>query len=187
METFFPFLLIFAVRFWTQIKMQLHLHACYLLDSHFLGILYAGCSVLLDQKHTLLLSANMRGGIPYHWFSFLLNCVIPFGLESSVICLQSLLSLGRVRLFCNPMDHRPPVCASVSQSCLTLWDPVDCSPPHSLVHGISLARILEWVNISFSGDLPDPWSNPHLLLWQADSLPLSHLGSPSCIFIWDQM
>ena len=38
----------------------------------------------------------------------------------------------------------------VTQSCLTLYDPVDCSPPGSSVHGIIQARILEWVAISFS-------------------------------------
>ena len=34
------------------------------------------------------------------------------------------------------------------QSCLTLCDPVDCSPPSSSVHGILRARVLEWVAIS---------------------------------------
>ena len=38
----------------------------------------------------------------------------------------------------------------VTQLCLTLCDPVDCSPPGSSVHGILQARILEWVAISFS-------------------------------------
>ena len=33
----------------------------------------------------------------------------------------------------------------VAQSCLSLWDPMSCSPPGSSVHGIFLARILEWV------------------------------------------
>ena len=33
---------------------------------------------------------------------------------------------------------------------------MNCSPPGSSVHGISLARILEWVAISFSRDLSDP-------------------------------
>ena len=37
----------------------------------------------------------------------------------------------------------------VSQSCLTLCDPMDCSPPGSSVHGILQARILEWVAILF--------------------------------------
>ena len=36
------------------------------------------------------------------------------------------------------------------QSCPTLCDPVDCSPPGSSVHAILQARILEWVAISFS-------------------------------------
>ena len=38
----------------------------------------------------------------------------------------------------------------VFQSCPTLCDPTDCSPPGSSVHGVSQARILEWVAISFS-------------------------------------
>ena len=37
----------------------------------------------------------------------------------------------------------------VAQTCLTLCDPMDCSPPGS-VHGIFQARILEWVSISSS-------------------------------------
>ena len=39
---------------------------------------------------------------------------------------------------------------SVSKSCLTLYNPMDCGPPGSSVHRISQARILEWVAISFS-------------------------------------
>ena len=42
------------------------------------------------------------------------------------------------------------VCVLVAQSCLTLCDPMDCSPPGSSVHGILQARILEWVAILFS-------------------------------------
>ena len=38
----------------------------------------------------------------------------------------------------------------VSQPCLTLCYPVDCSPPGSFVHGILQARILGWVDIPFS-------------------------------------
>ena len=40
--------------------------------------------------------------------------------------------------------------SEVAQSCLTLGDPMDGSPPSSSVHGILQARILEWVAISFS-------------------------------------
>ena len=38
----------------------------------------------------------------------------------------------------------------VAQSCPTLRDPVDCSPPGSSVHGIFQARVLEWGAIAFS-------------------------------------
>ena len=40
--------------------------------------------------------------------------------------------------------------SEVAQSCLTLWDPIDCSPTGSSLHGILQARVLEWVAISFS-------------------------------------
>ena len=32
----------------------------------------------------------------------------------------------------------------VAQSCLTLWDPMDCSLPVSFIHGVLQARVLEW-------------------------------------------
>ena len=37
-----------------------------------------------------------------------------------------------------------------AQSCLPFCDCVDCSPPGSSIHGVSQARVLEWVAISFS-------------------------------------
>ena len=67
----------------------------------------------------------------------------------------------------------------VSDSC----DPMDCSQPGSSVHGISQARILEWVAISFTrkGILLDPMTDPVFFPHcnrsselQADSLQLSH-------------
>ena len=44
----------------------------------------------------------------------------------------------------------------VTQSCLTLCDPMDCSLPGFSVHGIFQARILEWAAISFSRGSPRP-------------------------------
>ena len=41
--------------------------------------------------------------------------------------------------------------SEVAQSCLTLCDPMDCSPPGSSIHGIFQARVLEWGAIAFSG------------------------------------
>ena len=40
--------------------------------------------------------------------------------------------------------------SEVGQSCLTLSDPMTCSPPASSVHGIFQARVLEWGAIAFS-------------------------------------
>ena len=42
-----------------------------------------------------------------------------------------------------------------AQLCLTLCEPMDCSPPGSSVHGISQAKILERVAILTPGDLPN--------------------------------
>ena len=52
------------------------------------------------------------------------------------------------------------VCVLVTQWCLTLCDPMDCSPPGSSVHGILQARVLEWVAISFSrgSSRPRDWT-----------------------------
>ena len=43
--------------------------------------------------------------------------------------------------------------SEVTQSCPTLRDPVDCSPPGSSVHGIFQAGVLEWGAIAFSGSI----------------------------------
>ena len=40
--------------------------------------------------------------------------------------------------------------SEVAQSCPTLSDPMDCSPPGSFIHGIFQARVLEWGAIAFS-------------------------------------
>ena len=66
-----------------------------------------------------------------------------------------------------------------AQSCPTLR-PQGCSPPGSSVHGISQARTLNSCHFLLQGIVPTQGSNPCLLNWQADSLPLSHLGSPWC-------
>ena len=47
-------------------------------------------------------------------------------------------------------------CVLVTQSCLTLCNPMDCSPPGSSFHGILQAGILEWVAISFSRESSQP-------------------------------
>ena len=61
------------------------------------------------------------------------------------------------------------VAVLVTQLCSTLCDPMDCSLPGSSVHGILQARILEWVAIPFSRDLPNPGTEPGSPALKADS------------------
>ena len=46
--------------------------------------------------------------------------------------------------------------AKILPSGPTLWDPLNCSPPDSSIHGILQARIMEWVAISSSRGSPQP-------------------------------
>ena len=73
----------------------------------------------------------------------------------------------------NTVTHTGKVEVLVAQSCLTLCNPMNCSPPGSSVHGILQARILEWVAIPFSWGL-----NPDVLHCRQILYHLSHQGSP---------
>ena len=58
-------------------------------------------------------------------------------------------------MYSNNHLRRSPVSRTLllltsAQSCLTLPDPTDCSPPGSSVHGTLQAKILEWVAVSSS-------------------------------------
>ena len=72
---------------------------------------------------------------------------------------------------CNSMWLKEATLLLVTKSCLTLCDSVDCSPPGFSVHGISQARILEWLAISFSRESPEPVIEPMCPALQVDSLP----------------
>ena len=63
-------------------------------------------------------------------------------------------------------------------SVMSLCDPMDCSSLGSSVHGTSQGRKLERVAILSPGDLHNPGIKPTSPALQADSLLLSHLGSP---------
>ena len=71
-------------------------------------------------------------------------------------------------------SHCITYCCLVTKSCLTLCDRMDCSPPGSSVHGISKARILEWVAISFSRGCSQPME------WAC----ISHIGR-QVLYHWD--
>ena len=60
---------------------------------------------------------------------------------------------------------RNPLLAASLQSCPTLCNPMDCSPPGSPVHGILQARTLEWVAISFSKE-PIGWEKKQIRQFQ---------------------
>ena len=65
-------------------------------------------------------------------------CLLQLGAHSQVILTQ-------------PCPYSPYAAAAAkSLQCLTLCDPIDGSPPGSLIPGILQARTLEWVAISFS-------------------------------------
>ena len=54
--------------------------------------------------------------------------------------------------------------SEVTQSCLTLSDPMDCSPPGSSIHGIFQARVLEWGAIAFSEEKTKTTQIIHLIM-----------------------
>ena len=68
------------------------------------------------------------------------------------------------------------------QSCPTLCDPIDDSPPGSPIPGILKART-HWSGLPFPspGDHPDPGIEPKSAALQADAYPLSHRRSPNHI------
>ena len=63
---------------------------------------------------------------------------------------------------------------TVAQSCPTLCDPLDYT-----VHGILQARILEWIAVPFSRDLPNPETEPESPALQVNSLPAEPQGECS--------
>ena len=82
------------------------------------------------------------------WYTHLLKNFPQF------IVIHTVKSFGIVNkaeivFFWNSLELAAAATKSL-QSCLTLWDPIDDSPPGSPVPGILQARTLEWVAISFS-------------------------------------
>ena len=105
----------------------------------------------------------------------------------------SLLLLWFCISFCPPSPHA--AAAKSLQSCLTLWDPTDGSPPSYPVPGIFQARKLEWVAIAFSAissRTHRKWGNHELgshqqtghqgLLFRSFSQPIIIC----CIFCWKE-
>ena len=75
-----------------------------------------------------------------------------WGLEKHTSYMAGERRSQRSELIDSPllMCYAAAAAAKLLQSCPTLCDPMDCSPPGFSIHGILQARTLEWVAISFS-------------------------------------
>ena len=127
-----------------------------------------GCHALLQGT---LPTQGLNPGLPHcRWILY----------NKSLLMKVKVKSLSPVRLFGTPWTaaHQAPpsmgfsrqeywsgvpllpAAAKSLQSCLTLCDPIDCSPPGVPVSGILQARTLEWVAISFSrgSSRPRDWT-----------------------------
>ena len=88
---------------------------------------------------------------------FLPDCSLHFHSSNSNLCRAEILNINVIQFADVFLSWVMPLATAAAtatakslQSCLTLCDPIDGSPPGSLVPGILQARILEWVAISFS-------------------------------------
>ena len=68
----------------------------------------------------------------------------------------------------------------VTQTCPTLCDSMECSPPGSSVHGIFQAIVLEWIDISFSRGSSHPGTEPGYLSLQTEALPSEPIDFNYC-------
>ena len=99
------------------------------------------CSPPGSPAHGIFSGKNTGGGFHFLLQGNLLNS----GIES-ISLLSPALEVDSL-----PVDLPGAAAAAKSlQSCPTLCDPIDGSPPGSAVPGILQARSLEWVAISFS-------------------------------------
>ena len=73
-------------------------------------------------------------------------------------------ALTKKLLFADLFSHsfHEHICCLVAELCLTLCDPLDCSPPGSSGHGILQAGILEWFTIPFSRGSSQPKDLTHI-------------------------
>ena len=98
----------------------------------------------METARTSIFGSISPDCLPQDWFL----CI---SLEGRCISLNRVASTIPLSF---PLRECMP--AKSLQSCPTLCDPVDCSPPGSSVHGILQARILEWVAMPSSGGSSPP-------------------------------
>ena len=103
--------------------------------------------MILNYSSVILISNNITilhtQGCTWVYFLNVFTCLLRVG----ALSYSDILSVRFGMLVC--------------PSCLILCDPMDCGPPGSSVHGISQARILQWVAISFSRGYSRPTDRAH--------------------------
>ena len=96
-----------------------------------------------------------------------------------------LLVIDKTPRMTRPNFIRGPISLKVKvlifQSCPTLCDPMDCSSLGSSVHGISQAKIQNWLPFPFPGDLPNPGMEARSPALQAGALPSEPTGKSSLV------
>ena len=127
-------------------------------------------------------SISVKGNLLYYLLLLMLSFVLMSNYISAFILCKNYTKL---LLMIFPLfTLKGKVKVLVAQSCPTLCDPMDCSPPGSWVHGILQARILEWVAISFlQGIFLAQGSSPGFLHCRQTLYLLSHQGSPMLTII----
>ena len=76
------------------------------------------------------------------------------------------------------------VCVLVTQSCPTLCNPKNCSPPGSSVHGILQARMLEWVAIPFSRGSSRPMDQTQVSCITGRFFTIGAIGEAHYLYIY---
>ena len=138
---------------WLELHLRMHHRSTSLLSNPaFLISLWIYVFRVLPNKVSTHVLGLLSMGCRYFTIGDVLVSVLNKNIELATEC-PVISCPCYTRKFC----HAAPrivlckcVCVLVAQSCLTLCDPMDCSPPDSFVHGILQARILEWIAISFS-------------------------------------
>ena len=127
------------------------------------------------------------GSVRCHWRALSLlcphyalsSCMMPAGFSLSLMCrswwwcrgtqacnqemlwlIKNLESLGQSII--TPLHLWKESEMLITQSCPTLWDPMDCNPSGSSAYGILQARILEWIAIPFSRGYSWPRDRTHI-------------------------
>ena len=103
---------------------------------------------------SLLQNHSPKASILWHSTFFTVHLSHPYMTTGKTIALTRQTFVGKVMSLLSNMPSAAAAAAAAAvkslQSCPTLCNPIDSSPPGTPVPGIPQARILEWVAISFS-------------------------------------